>query len=269
MTIQTATLGYPRIGKNREVKKALEAFWSSKSDAETLLQTVREVEFANWKTQLEAGIDRIGIGDTTLYDHVLDWSVRLGLIPDRFRHLSGLDQYFAMARGKDGIPALEMTKWFDTNYHYLVPEIASDAQPQANFADFLAMVQRSQSLLGERAVPIILSPITLLCLSRSEGDLETHLEKLLPLYRDLFSQLQGLGITEVQVHEPILVTSSATALREAIALLFPTDRPTDSLTCSPHDHDRFLSPDLQSPTTAGKIQARRTDSSRIPSGDRC
>jgi 5-methyltetrahydropteroyltriglutamate--homocysteine methyltransferase len=220
MTIQTATLGYPRIGKNREVKKALEAFWSSKSDAETLLQTVRAIESANWKAQLEAGIDRIGVGDNTLYDHVLDWSIRLGLIPDRFRHLSGTDQYFAMARGKDGIPALEMTKWFDTNYHYLVPEIASDAQPEANFADFLAMVQRSQTLLGERAVPIILSPITLLCLSRLECDLETHLEKLLPLYCDLFSQLRVLGITEVQVHEPILVTSKATALRVAIATTY-------------------------------------------------
>jgi 5-methyltetrahydropteroyltriglutamate--homocysteine methyltransferase len=220
MTIQTTTLGYPRIGKNREVKKALEAFWSGKSDTETLLQTVREVEFANWKTQLEAGIDRIGIGDTTLYDHVLDWSVRLGLIPDRFRHLSGLDQYFAMARGKDGIPALEMTKWFDTNYHYLVPEIAADVEPEANFADFLATVQRSQALLGEQAVPIILSPVTLLGLSRLEGDLATHLEKLLPLYSDLFAQLKALGITEVQLHEPILVTSSAADLREAIATTY-------------------------------------------------
>jgi len=220
MTIQTTTLGYPRIGKNREVKKALEAFWSGKSDTETLLQTVREVEFANWKTQLEAGIDRIGIGDTTLYDHVLDWSVRLGLIPDRFRHLSGLDQYFAMARGKDGIPALEMTKWFDTNYHYLVPEIAADVEPEANFADFLATVQRSQALLGEQAVAIILSPVTLLGLSRLEGDLATHLEKLLPLYSDLFAQLKALGITEVQLHEPILVTSSAADLREAIATTY-------------------------------------------------
>jgi 5-methyltetrahydropteroyltriglutamate--homocysteine methyltransferase len=220
MTIQTTTLGYPRIGKNREVKKVLEAFWSGKSDTETLLQTVREVEFANWKTQLEAGIDRIGIGDTTLYDHVLDWSVRLGLIPDRFRHLSGLDQYFAMARGKDGIPALEMTKWFDTNYHYLVPEIAADVEPEANFADFLATVQRSQALLGEQAVAIILSPVTLLGLSRLEGDLATHLEKLLPLYSDLFAQLKALGITEVQLHEPILVTSSAAALREAIATTY-------------------------------------------------
>ncbi|MGG6298025.1 hypothetical protein ACQ4M4_26820 [Leptolyngbya sp. AN02str] len=218
MTIQTATLGYPRIGKNREVKKALEAFWSNKFDAEALLQTVQEVEFANWKAQLKAGIDRIGIGDTTLYDHVLDWAVWFGLIPDRFRHLSGLDQYFAMARGKDGIPAMEMTKWFDTNYHYLVPEIAADAQPEANFADFLATVQRSQTLLGERAVPILLSPVTLLKLGRLEGDFTNHLSKLLPLYCELLTQLKSLGVTEVQVHEPILVTSSAADLKEAITI---------------------------------------------------
>lgn len=220
MIIQTATLGYPRIGKHRELKKALEAFWSNKSDTETLLQTVREVEAFNWQTQLEAGIDRIGIGNTTLYDHVLDWSVRLGLIPDRVRHLSGLDQYFAMARGKDGIPALEMTKWFDTNYHYLVPEIAADSKTQANFADFLATVQRSQARLGDRAVPIILSPVTLLKLSRLDGDLAAHLSKLLPLYSELLTQLKALGISEVQVHEPILVTSSAADLQEAIATTY-------------------------------------------------
>jgi len=220
MTIQTATLGYPRIGKHREVKKALEAFWSGKSDAETLLQTVQGVESANWKTQLEVGIDRIGIGDTTLYDHVLDWSVRLGLIPDRFRHLAGLDQYFAMARGKDGIPALEMTKWFDTNYHYLVPEFAADAKPEANFADFLATVRRSQSLLGNRSMPIILSPVTLLELSRLAGDLTTHLHTLLPLYRDLLTQLKAMGILAVQLHEPILVTSDATALQDAVTTTY-------------------------------------------------
>ncbi|MEQ9550689.1 MAG: hypothetical protein RIM23_13860 [Coleofasciculus sp. G3-WIS-01] len=92
MSIQTATLGYPRIGKNREVKKALESFWSEKLDAESLRETVRQVEETNWKTQREAGIDRIGIGDATLYDSVLDWSIYLGLIPERFRHLSGLEQ---------------------------------------------------------------------------------------------------------------------------------------------------------------------------------
>jgi 5-methyltetrahydropteroyltriglutamate--homocysteine methyltransferase len=216
MPLQTATLGYPRIGKNREVKKALEAFWSNKSDAETLLKTVQGIAFTDWETQLKAGIDRIGIGDTTLYDHVLDWSMRFRLIPDRVRHLSGLDQYFAMARGKDGIPALEMTKWFDTNYHYLVPEIAANAKPEANFTDFLAMVQRATALLGERTVPIILSPVTLLSLSRYEGDLTAHLEKLLPLYCDLCSQLRALGIAEVQMHEPILVTGSGADVQEVM-----------------------------------------------------
>lgn len=220
MNISTTTLGYPRIGKNREVKKSLEAFWSGKVAAETLLQIVREVEAANWRSQLDAGIDRIGIGDMTLYDPVLDWSVRLGLIPERFRHLSGLDQYFAMARGKDGIPTLEMTKWFDTNYHYLVPEIAADSKPQADFADFLATVQRSQAFLGDRAVPIILSPLTLLKLSRLDSDFAAYLENLLPLYSDLLTQLKALGISEVQVHEPILVTSSAADLKDEIAATY-------------------------------------------------
>jgi 5-methyltetrahydropteroyltriglutamate--homocysteine methyltransferase len=220
MNILTMTLGYPRIGKNREVKKALETFWSGKSDAETLLQTIRDVESTNWKTQLEAGIDRISIGDTTFYDHVLDWSVRLGLISDRFRHLTGLDQYFAMARGNDGIPALEMTKWFDTNYHYLVPEISANSSPQANFTEFLATVQRSQALIGERAMPMILSPVTLLKLSRLEGDLTAHLHNLLPLYSDLLTQLKAMGVLAVQLHEPILVTSTAPDLQTAVTTTY-------------------------------------------------
>ncbi|MBN3941844.1 hypothetical protein [Nostoc sp. NMS9] len=140
MQIQIATLGYPRIGKNREVKKALESFWSGNIESESLLQTVRKVEEYNWKTQLEAGIDHIVIGDTTLYDHVLDWTFRFGLIPERFQQLSGLERYFTMARGKEGIPALEMTKWFDTNYHYLVPEIAESTLP-SDFSDFLERVK--------------------------------------------------------------------------------------------------------------------------------
>jgi len=219
MIIQTATLGYPRIGKNREVKKALEAFWSSKSDAETLLQTVREVEFAHWQTQLQAGIDRIGIGDTTLYDHVLDWSVRLGLIPDRFRHLTGLDQYFAMARGRDGIPALEMTKWFDTNYHYLVPEIDPVLQP-ADFSDFLETVHRAQTLLGQRAIPIVLGPLTLLRLSRLELNVEQAVSYLLDRYLVLLGELKNLGVVEVQIHEPALVLGDADNFKGAYQLIY-------------------------------------------------
>ncbi|MCS6814138.1 MAG: 5-methyltetrahydropteroyltriglutamate--homocysteine S-methyltransferase [Cyanobacteria bacterium] len=213
MTLQTATLGYPRIGKNREVKKALEAFWSQKSDIDTLLKTVQAVELENWKTQLDAGIDRIGIGDTTFYDHVLDWSIRLGIIPERFQSLTGWERYFAMARGKDGIPALEMTKWFDTNYHYLVPEVAQSLQP-ADFSDFLATVQRAQTLLGERAVPIVLGPLTLLRLSRLELALESVVAELCDRYLLLLSDLKKLGVTEVQIHEPALVLGDADSLRE-------------------------------------------------------
>ncbi|MBF2003016.1 MAG: 5-methyltetrahydropteroyltriglutamate--homocysteine S-methyltransferase [Synechococcales cyanobacterium M58_A2018_015] len=213
MTIQTATLGYPRIGKNREVKKALEAFWSSKSDAAALLQTVQEVELASWKTQLEAGIDRIGIGDTTLYDHVLDWSIWLGIIPERFQSLTGFERYFAMARGKDGIPALEMTKWFDTNYHYLVPEITQPLQP-ADFGDFLETVHRAQTVLGERAVPIVLGPLTLLRLSRLELNPEQAVSYLLDRYLVLLKELKTLGMVEVQIHEPALVLGDADKFEE-------------------------------------------------------
>ncbi len=225
MPIQTATLGYPRLGKNREVKKALEGFWSGKLDSESLLQTVRQVEESNWQTQLKAGIDRIGIGDTTLYDSVLDWSVYLGLIPERFQHLSGLEQYFAMARGKEGIPALEMTKWFDTNYHYLVPEIPSELQA-ADFSSFLATMQRAKALLGDseallrsplalpkasadRCVPIILGPCTLLRLSRLTSPIDETLAQLLPRYIELLTQLKALGVVEVQMHEPALVLGDA------------------------------------------------------------
>ncbi len=220
MAFSTATLGYPRIGKNRELKKALESFWSQKSDETSIQKTLQQVMLDNWQTQKDAGIDYIGIGDTSLYDLVLDWSVFLGLIPKRFRHLSGLDQYFAMARGKEGIPALEMTKWFDTNYHYLVPEIDEDTQPEANFSSFLAVVNQAQSILGQRAVPIILSPVTLLCLSRLKGSLQEHLQRLLPLYAELLRQLAAGGITEVQFHEPILVTTQAEALQEAVTTTY-------------------------------------------------
>ena len=216
MTLQTMTLGYARMGKRREVKKALEAYWSGHSNTDTLLTTVREIEAHGWKIQWEADIDRIGVGDQTLYDHVLDWTVRLGLIPPRFQHLKGLDRYFAMARGQDGIPALEMTKWFDTNYHYLVPEIEADIHPQADFADFLDTVKRAQTILGDRTTPVILSPITLLSLSRRSGQFETDLEKLLPLYGELLEQLKRLGIAEVQIHEPILVTSRANTLQASV-----------------------------------------------------
>ncbi|BAZ18228.1 5-methyltetrahydropteroyltriglutamate--homocysteine S-methyltransferase (plasmid) [Calothrix sp. NIES-4071] len=219
MRIQSATLGYPRIGKNREVKKALEAFWSGNCESEALLQIVRETEESNWKTQLEAGIERIGVGDTTLYDHVLDWSFRLGLIPKRFQQYNGLERYFAMARGKEGVPALEITKWFDTNYHYLVPEIASEILP-ADFSDFLERISRAQTILGKRVTPILLGACTLLRLSKVELNIEQVISQLIPLYINLLTKLKNLGVEEVQIHEPALVLGDAHSWKEHFQTLY-------------------------------------------------
>lgn len=205
MVYKTQTVGYPHIGTDRELKRVLEGYWKGALDAEMLIATFRQVEEAGWLTQRDAGIDYIGVGDATLYDVVLDWSLRLGLIPERFAALEGLERLFAMARGVEGIPALEMTKWFDTNYHYLVPEIAMDTQPVADFAGFLDTVKRAQAFLGERAVPIVLGPMTFLRLARLEVSFDAMLQQLLPLYTELFAALKALGVPEVQLHEPALI----------------------------------------------------------------
>jgi 5-methyltetrahydropteroyltriglutamate--homocysteine methyltransferase len=212
---QTQTLGYPRIGTDRQLKKALEAFWKDKVEAASLLDTFREVRRYGWETQREAGIDLIGVGDGTLYDHVLDWTFRLGLIPDRFRKFEGLERYFAMARGAQGLPALELTKWYDTNYHYLVPEISRDVAPKADFADFLEQTAAAKDVIGDGAVPIVLGPITLLSLAHLEQPLEQVLEQLLSLYEELLSELAKSDFQEVQMHEPRLVLDQASDLEKA------------------------------------------------------
>ena len=209
----TQTVGYPRIGKNRELKRALEAYWKGDVDAAALLAAFRQVEEEGWRAQRDAGIDRVGVGDATLYDHVLDWSVRLGLVPARFAHLEGLSRTFVMARGAPGIPALGLTKCFDTNYHYLVPEIESASLQEADFTDFLEMMTRAQALLGARAVPIVLGPITLLRLARLEIPFEEALALLLPRYVALLEALRVQGATEVQLHEPALIFPDADAFR--------------------------------------------------------
>ncbi|MBN1876751.1 MAG: 5-methyltetrahydropteroyltriglutamate--homocysteine S-methyltransferase [Anaerolineae bacterium] len=218
--MQTQTLGYPHIGRKRDIKRALEAYWNGKLVEEELWATFWQVAETGWKAQLDAGIDRIGVGYSTLYDTVLDWIVRLGLIPARFRELKDLACYFAMARGAPGIPALDMTKWFDTNYHYLVPEIDEVGAQGADFSDFLDLVQRAQAILGERAVPIVLGPVTLLRLARLSVDFGAILDVLLPLYVELLSALKILGVQEVQIHEPVLVLSDAAALRPHIESAF-------------------------------------------------
>ncbi len=234
MTIRTQTLGYPRIGKDREIKRALSAYWKGTIDREELLRIYRQIAEEGWQAQKDAGIDYIGVGDATLYDHVLDWAGRFDLVPARFRDLIGLDRTFAMARGVEGVPALEMTKWFDTNYHYLVPEIEAGLEPAAAFDNYLEEIQRAQALLGDRAVPIILGPVTLLRLSRLEEPLEIVLPRLLPATIELLDALRTLGVPEVQLHEPALVLDDAPAHQAAyeiaVAALAETGVPLNLVT---------------------------------------
>ncbi|MGC9467651.1 MAG: 5-methyltetrahydropteroyltriglutamate--homocysteine S-methyltransferase [Anaerolineae bacterium] len=211
--IVTQTLGYPRIGKDREVKRALERYWKGSVGADALMETFWETAEASWTAQMAAGIDCVAVGSATLYDQMLDWAVRLGLVPQRFRALEGLDRYFAMARGVPGIAALEMTKWFDTNYHYLVPEIDDGDYLAPDFDDFLHLVKQARSVLGDRAVPVVIGPVTLLQLSRLSIDFAAALKGLLPRYRALLDTLAETGVAEVQIHEPALVLSNADDLR--------------------------------------------------------
>jgi 5-methyltetrahydropteroyltriglutamate--homocysteine methyltransferase len=145
-----------------------------------------------------------------------------------------LDQYFAMARGLEGIPALELTKWFDTNYHYLVPEIEAGVEPSLAAESYLATIQRAKLALGDRAVPIVLGPITLLALSRIDGEPESTLSRLLPLYVQLLAELKVLGVVEVQLHEPALVLDRAGSLRplyeDAFAALAKVGLPINLVT---------------------------------------
>jgi 5-methyltetrahydropteroyltriglutamate--homocysteine methyltransferase len=211
--IHTQTLGYPRIGKNREMKKALESYWRGDIGEAGLLQTLQQVEREGWRSQLESGIDFIGVGDATLYDHILDWAVRFGIVPERFARTAGLGRYFAMARGAPDSPALELTKWFDTNYHYLVPEFEAGSLSGSDFSDYLERLEEARSMLGSRAVPIVPGPVTLLALSRSEVSLDETLESLLPLYRSLLEEIRSLNYHEVQLHEPALVLSGRAQLK--------------------------------------------------------
>ncbi|ETV97929.1 5-methyltetrahydropteroyltriglutamate-homocysteine S-methyltransferase [Aphanomyces invadans] len=234
LDIDTGSIGFPRMGPNRELKFALEKFWRGTID-ETQLRAVAEmVETQNWTAQQARGIDRVAVGMFSFYDHVLDWTTYLGTEPQRFQNITnGLDRYFAMARGVDGIPALDMTKWFDTNYHYEVPELNVHTAPKANFGLFLATVQRAQNVLGvDKAVPVILGPLTYLALAKYDQTttLAQILIKILPLYAQLLQELATLGVKEVQIHEPALVGAHAHAMLPHLTTVYGSKDTSGALT---------------------------------------
>ncbi|KAK9811094.1 hypothetical protein WJX73_002072 [Symbiochloris irregularis] len=219
--LKTSTIGFPRIGPNRELKKALESHWKGDSSLDQLLEVSKTVERDAWSAQDDAGVDLIGL-DGTLYDQILDFIFYLGLVPERFQGLKGYELYFAMARGAPGATALDMSKFFDTNYHQLVPELSSSSTPKADFTYLIEKVKRGQEVVGKaKAVPIVIGPITLVSTAKATKlDVGAVVSSLVPEYVQLLKQLKELGVPEVQVHEPILVAPEGPELQKVFESTF-------------------------------------------------
>ena len=211
--MKTHILGYPRIGAKRETKKACEKYWSGKITLDELLETGKQQRQYNWQVQKDAGIDLIPVNDFSFYDHILDITLTVGAIPERFQALKDPDPndlYFAMARGyqegnHDIIP-MEMTKWFDTNYHYIVPEFKKDQQFRY-FSDKIIDEFREGKAYGIDAKPVITGPVSFLLLGKEKEkgfDRLDLLDNLLPVYNKMFSKLREAGAEWIQLDEPFL-----------------------------------------------------------------
>jgi 5-methyltetrahydropteroyltriglutamate--homocysteine methyltransferase len=239
MTVTVATLGFPRIGPRRELKTALESHWAGKTDAAALLATAAELRAQAWKRQRALGADIVPSNDFSLYDHVLDTTAMVGAVPAIYGSSAdqvSLKTYFAMARGAqgnvehadcghahahdgEGAPAAEMTKWFDTNYHYLVPEFT--AEQSFRLASSKALDQYLEAKAqGIDTRPVLLGPVSYLLLGKARGgdfDPLTLLPRLLPVYAEVLRGLADAGAAWVQIDEPCLVLDATAAARTAYA----------------------------------------------------
>ncbi len=217
----THVLGFPRIGANRELKRALESFWSGKTKAQTFNNRVHEIKISNWKQVKSTGIDYTTVGDFSLYDQMLDHTQLFGAIPPRFQHKYEDPQelYFAMARGdaEKGISAMEMTKWFDTNYHYIVPEFDANTHFSKTNSKLLEDVREAKKL-GLNPKPVLIGPITYLSLGKEIGGFNKWLllPQLVELYKELVSELAA-ECEVIQIDEPILVTDISEELRLTVS----------------------------------------------------
>ena len=222
--LKTASLGFPRIGANRELKKAVESYWkktsssstrsATESDADDLQKSAAEIRAKNWQAQKDAGIAYIPSNDFSFYDQVLDTLALFGAVPERFNFAGGnvdLDLRFAMARGaqRDGIDvtAMEMTKWFDTNYHYIVAEFKKGQQFKLSSTKIFDEYLEAKNL-GIETRPVVIGPLTFLLLGKAvDGSNKLDLlDNLLGAYAELFKKLQEIGVKDVQIDEPFLVT---------------------------------------------------------------
>ncbi|MFU9137503.1 5-methyltetrahydropteroyltriglutamate--homocysteine S-methyltransferase [Erwinia tasmaniensis] len=214
MTILNHTLGFPRVGLRRELKKAQESYWAGNSTQQELLAVGRELRTRHWRQQQEAGVDLLPVGDFAWYDHVLTTSLMLGNVPARHQNKDGsidLDTLFRLGRGRapGGEPAAaaEMTKWFNTNYHYMVPEFTKGQQFKLSWTQILDEVDEALAL-GHKVKPVLLGPVTYLWLGKVKGEQFNRLSLLkdiLPVYQQVLAGLANRGIDWVQIDEPALV----------------------------------------------------------------
>ena len=216
--IKINCIGYPRIGPKRELKVVLEKYWKGEASEKELLDSAHTLKKDNWQTQKDNGVDIICSNDFSFYDQVLDTICLVGAIPDRYKskeNLISFKTYFAMARGSQtkelDVSALEMTKWFDTNYHYLVPEFAKNQNFKLSSDKPFKEFEEAQKL-GFKTKPIILGPLTFLLLGKTEENFEqiSLLNKLLPVYEQILSKLNKIGAEWIQIDEPILVKNQNT-----------------------------------------------------------
>lgn len=219
-------LGFPRIGEGRELKFALERYWRGETSAAALQETAAELRHHNRALQAEAGLDQVPVGDFSFYDQVLDTSFLLGHIPARFQTGapdSELDQYFRIARGRapGGEPtaAAEMTKWFDTNYHYIVPELDDATTFSLNAGQWLTQLQEARDQ-GINPRPVVIGPVTYLALAKCKGETTSalaYLDDLLPVYVQFLQELQAAGAEWVQMDEPALALDLDADWQAAVA----------------------------------------------------
>lgn len=224
--IKSSVLGYPRIGEDREWKKALEAFWAGKLEESDFHRQLQEIRLNHLRKQQEKGIDLIAVNDFSYYDHILDTATMFGIVPKRFAYEGGvvpLSVYYGIARGTKDAAASEMTKWFNTNYHYIVPELEGVSPVLTENKPLLAY-REAKEKLGIEGKPVIVGPLTFLKLSKgySQSETDNWLERLLPLYLQILQELASEGVQWVQIDEPILVTKLSADDVQRLKIIYET-----------------------------------------------
>jgi len=214
-------VGFPRIGEQRELKKVLESFWAKKSSFSEVQKVASELKKRHWNYQKDASIDFISSNDFSLYDNMLDTSIMLNAVPLRFSDLKNEELYFAMARGNSSSVAMEMTKWFNTNYHYIVPELSTQDSYKLNASKIINEYNEAKEL-GIKTKINLIGPITYLGLSKrvDGGDTYEFLEKVLVIYEELLQEISKLdeNIT-LQIDEPIFAKENEV---KVLSLIKPT-----------------------------------------------